>query len=314
VAPVYALVGEDSFLQLQAVTRLAAEMGPQTQRIDFDGESADLATVFDELRSFSMFASSKLVVLRSADEFISKNRPEMEDYVAAPSTSATLVLRCKSLPGNQKITKLIAKHGKVELCEPPKDKELPKWIVTRAKAVHGLAIDPSAAQLLSELIGNDLGRLDNELAKLALMVDGKVTEADVGQSAVFQREQEMWHLTDELTAGRIDAAMRRWRQLTQSDSSAEFRAVTWLAMWLEKAIKALRLKRAGGNPFAIAKELRIWPAGNVEPLLKTADRLGDAGLAKSLDLLTELDLRSKSGLGEAADNVERFILSLGQKN
>ncbi len=312
MAVLYALVGDDSFLQLEAIRRIASALGEDVQRNDFDGESAQLADVMDELRSFSMFATAKLVVIRSADEFISRYRSEMEDYVQAPSDSATLVLRCKSLPGNQKISKLIAKHGKVEPCEPPKDRELPAWVISRAKSTHGIAIDPGAAQLMADLVGADLGRLDNELAKLALMVDGKVSSEHVSQSVVFQREQEMWHMTDELTAGRIDRALERWRHLVQSDPSSEFRAVTWLTIWLEKAVKALRLKQKKMNPFAIAKELRIWPANNVDSLLKTADAMGAAGLSRSLDLLADLDHRSKSGLGDAADNVERFILSLAK--
>jgi len=312
MAAVHALVGDDSFLQIEAIKRLASSMGKDVQRNDFDGESAQLADVMDELRSFSMFATAKLVVVRAGEEFISRHRDSMEDYVANPSDSATLVLRCKSLPGNQKISKLIAKHGKVETCEPPKDKELPAWIVTRGKSTHGIAIDSGAAQLMAELVGGDLGRLDNELAKLALMVDGKVLSEHVSKSVVFQREQEMWHMTDELTAGRIDKALERWRHLVQSDPSSEFRAVTWLTIWLEKAVKALRLKQKKMNPFAIAKELRIWPANNVESLLKTADAMGTAGLSRSLDLLADLDHRSKSGLGNAADNVERFILSLAK--
>ncbi|MBC7783150.1 MAG: DNA polymerase III subunit delta [Burkholderiales bacterium] len=309
---VHAMVGEDTFLQLEAIRRIAAALGKDAQRIDFDGETAQLADVMDELRSFSMFAGTKLVVLRTAEEFISRYRSNMEEYVAAPVETATLVLRCKSLPGNQKISKLIAKHGKVEMCEPPKGRDLTPWIVSRAKTPHGLTIAPGAAQLMAELVGNDLGRLDNELAKLALMVDGKVTEADVGRSVVFQRDQEMWHMTDELTAGRVDKALQRWRQLVQSDSSTEFRAVTWLAIWLEKALKAMKLKQKNMNPFAIAKELRIWPANNVDSLLRTAERMGSAGLARALDLLAEVDHRSKSGLGDASDNVERFILSLAK--
>jgi DNA polymerase-3 subunit delta len=312
MAAVHALVGDDAFLQLEAIRRIARELGKDVQRVDFDGESAQLADVMDEVRSFSMFAGSKLVVIRAAEEFISRYRENMEEYVQAPSDSATMVLRCKSLPGNQKISKLIAKHGKVEPCEPPKDRELPAWISARARSVHKIAIDGGAAQLMADLVGADLGRLDNELAKLALMVDGKVTEADVGKSVVFQREQEMWHMTDELTAGRIDKALERWRHLVQSDPSSEFRAVTWLAIWLEKATKALRLKEKKMNPFAIAKELRIWPANNVDALLRTADRMGAAGLSRALDLLADLDLRSKSGLGDASDNVERFILSLAK--
>ncbi|HEX8324503.1 MAG TPA: DNA polymerase III subunit delta [Tepidisphaeraceae bacterium] len=310
MAAVHALVGSDSFLQLEAVRRLAASLGKDAQRVDFDGETAQIADVLDEVRSFSMFAGSKLVVVRSAEEFISRFRDNMEEYVANPVDSATLVLRCKTLPGNQRISKLIAKHGRVEPCDPPKDRDLARWVIERAKTAHKTAIDPAAAQLLAELVGADLGRLDNEIAKLALMTDGRVTEKEVNASVVFQREQEMWHMTDELTAGRISAALERWRQLLSSDPSTEFRAVTWLTIWLEKAVKAQRLRKQKISPPAIAKELRIWPAHNVDALLRTADKLGDRGLADALDLLADLDHRSKSGLGEAADNVERFMLSL----
>ena len=310
MAPVIALVGDDAFLQLEAIRRIAAALGKDAQRVDFDGETATVADVLDEVRSFSMFAGSKMVVVRTAEEFISRYRDNIEDYVAAPVDSATLVLRCKTLPGNQRISKLIAKHGQVESCEPPKDKELPRWIVERAKSTHKIAIDGGAAQLMADLVGGDLGRLDNELAKLALMVEGRVTEADVGKSVAFQREQEMWHMTDELTAGRIDKALERWRHLVTSDPSTEFRAVTWLAIWLEKAVKGLRLKKQKMNPFAIAKELRIWPANNVDSLLRTADKMGEAGLNRALDLLADLDHRGKTGLGDASDNVERFMLSL----
>ncbi len=308
---VHALVGDDSFLQLEALARIAASLG-DAQRQDFDGETAQLADVMDELRSFSMFAGSKLVVVRAADDFISTFRSQMEEYVQNPVDSATLVLRCKSLPGNQKIAKLIAKHGTVEKCEPPKEKELPAWIVSRGKSSHNITIDPGAATVLADFIGADLGRLDNELAKLALMVDGKVTSQDVNNSAVFQRDQEMWHMTDELTAGKIDQALQRWRNLLQSDPSTEFRAVTWLCIWMEKAIKALRLKQQKMNPFAISKELKIWPANNVDSLLRTAERMGAAGMAKSLDLLADLDYRTKTGLGDATANVERFMLSLAK--
>lgn len=310
MASVHALVGSDSFLQLEGVRRIAAALGKDAQRIDFDGESAQVADVLDEVRSFSMFAGSKMVVVRNAEEFISRFRENMEEYVANPVDSATLVLRCKTLPGNQRITKLIAKHGKVEPCEPPKDRDLSRWVIDRARTAHKTAIDPAAANLLADLVGADLGRLDNEIAKLALMTDGRVTEKEVNVSVVFQREQEMWHMTDELTAGRVGKALERWRHLLTSDPSTEFRAVTWLTIWLEKAVKAQRLKKQKISPAAIAKELRIWPAHNVDALLRTADKLGDRGLADALDLLADLDHRSKSGLGEAADNVERFMLSL----
>jgi DNA polymerase III delta subunit len=309
--PVYALVGADPFLQLQKQREILAELPADAQRVDLDGERAELAEVLDELRSFAMFGGAKVVVVRSADAFLTRFRSQLEDYVAAPSDSATLILRFESLPSNQRIYKAIAKSGQIENCTPPKD--LARWVVQHAKSAHRTTIAPDAADMLVELVGDDLGRLDTELAKLAICADGGRIETDSVCGAVaFQRERQMWDMTNELACGRIAEALRKWRQLIQLDTSAEFRAVTWLGMWLENVRKAIAMKRSGLQPFAIAQQLRIWPREIQGPFFQTADALGLAGAARATDLLADIDLRSKSGLGDAASNVERFILEIGR--
>jgi DNA polymerase-3 subunit delta len=310
-APVYAIIGDDSFLQLQKLAEIVAELPPDVDRIEFDGERAELADVLDELRSFAMFGAGKLVIVRNADEFISRFRSQLEDYVAEPSSSGTLVLRLESLPSNQRIFKAIAKIGKIHSCAPPKGKDLPSWIISRGKSVHRLAVTSPAANLLADLIGADLGRLDNELAKLALQCDGgKLDVPDVSGSVAFQREQEMWSLTDALTAGDPAGALRRWRQLVRLDSSTEFRAVTWLAIWLANLRKAIEMRRKRVPDAVIARSCRIFDPRQQQPFFKTAEKLGEAGVNRAVNLLADVDLRSKSGVGEAAGNVERFILSL----
>jgi DNA polymerase III delta subunit len=310
--PVVALVGPDSFLQLESLSRLLSTMPGDTIRVDADGERAELADVLDELRSFAMFGGGKVVVLRSADAFVTKFRSQLEDYLGKPSNSATLVLRLSSLPSNQRIFKLITKVGTVEKCEPPKGSALPRWIVDRARAVHKLKIAPDAAGMLSELVGEDLGRIDSELSKLALQVEPNAvaTVNDVTAGVAFQREQEMYDMTNELAAGHPDRAMKRWRQLVQLDSSAEFRAVTWLGMWLENVRKALSMRRQGMAPPAIAQALRIWPRERQQSFFETANALGETGVARAIDMLARVDKDSKSGVGDAAGNVERFLLSL----
>ena len=311
--PVYALVGADAYLQAQRLVEILEAFPKDLQRIDLDGEKAELADVLDELRSFAMFGGGKLVVVRNADAFITRFREQLENYLAEPSSSGTLILRVASLPSNQRIHKLIQKVGAVEKCDPPKAAELPRWIIAHAKSTHQLIVNLDAAQILADLIGDDLGRLDNELAKLALQSDtGKLEAKDVRNGVAFQREQEMWDMTNEIAAGHADKALRRWRQLVQLDSSAEFRAVTWLGMWLEKVSQAVAMKRNGMNGFAIASALKIWPRELQEPFMKTADKLGENGLAKAVDLLVEIDHQSNSGVGNAADNVERFLLTVGQ--
>jgi len=310
--PVYALVGSDAFLQTQKLRDILAQLPKDAQRIDVDGERVELAEVLDELRSFAMFGGAKAVVVSNGDEFITRFREQLETYCEHPADSATLVLRVNSLPKNQRIYKSINKVGEIAECAPPSDREIVPWVINRAKQAHKLAVTPAAAEMLKDLIGDDLGRMDNELAKLALQVEsGKADVGDVQGSVAFQREQEMWNMTDEIAAGHAAAAVRRWRQLVQMDSSAEFRAVTWLGMWLEKAVKALAMKKKGANAFAIAKELRIWPAEKGTAFVQTAQQLGEDGLYRALNLLVEVDHQSKSGVGNAADNVERFLLTVG---
>jgi len=306
-AAIYALVGDEPFLQLEKLRQIIAQFPADVQRIDIDGERAELADALDELRSFAMFGGAdagKLVIVRDADDLLSRYREQLEDYISKPSDSATLVLRLSSLPKNQRIYKLIAKiPGAIVPCDPPKEWELPKWIMDRAKSEHKLAVAPDAAKILAERIGAQLGRLDSELAKLALAsTSGKISTDDVMHAVSFQREQEMWELTGELTKGDVSAAVKRWRNLVELDPSTEFRAVTWLAMWLEEMKLALSGKTAG-----IA-----WKYKDRMPLLiKSAEKYGSSGIARAVDQLAEVDKRSKSGLGEAKDNVERFILSLG---
>jgi DNA polymerase III delta subunit len=310
-SPVYALVGADPFVQLQKLREVLVELPQDAQRIELDGERAELAEVLDELRSFAMFGGGKAVIIRNADEFISRFRSQLEDYVAKPSNSATLIMRLESLPSNQRIYKAIAKNGAIVNCDPPKD--LPRWTIQHAKDEHKVTIAPDAAKLLVELVGQDLGRLDSELAKLALTTDGRpISVADVSGGVAFQREREMWDMTNELASGHTAEALRRWRQLVQLDPSTEFRAVTWLAMWLENVRKALAMRKKGMQTFTIAQQLRIWPREIQGPFFETATALGESGAARATDLLAEVDRRSKSGIGDAASNVEGFILQIGQ--
>ena len=206
-----------------------------------------------------------------------------------------------TLPKTTKLYKLIAKRGQIADCDPPADPV--RWMVDRAGSVHGLKMAPAAARALKELVGADLGRLDNELAKLALTCHGPADEAAVLGSVAFQRKQDIKELIHSVARGDVPAAMRRWR-LLQLDPSMEFRASTWLLMWLED----VRAVLTPGVPFK-----NIWRYEGFEnEFRRFAVSLGPAKVGRLIDQLAEADWRSKSGLGDAVSNIERFLLALGR--
>lgn len=314
--PILALVGSDPFLQLEALHDIERRI-PGVERVEFDGEKAPLVEVLDEVRSFSMFSTAKVVVVRFADDFVEHHREKLEDFVKAvgdkeESLTGTLVFRLNSFPGNTRLHKLVAKVGAVIKCEPPNAAALPGWIVKRAKSVHRVEITPPAAAQLAELIGNNLGRLDSEIGRLTLMLPDPpapqaITPDIVENSVAFQREQEVRQITALLARGQTERALVRWRQLLITDPAAEFKAATWLMMWLEKARIALDLKDQGVPLQGMSSALWLRDPNEIRDFVAVASRLGRSGIADLFARLTELDRRSKSGLGDAAMLIERFM-------
>ncbi len=310
-APVVALLGDDSFLQLQFLAEILRQAGPDAARVDFDGDRAELAAVLDEVRSFAMFGGRKVVVVSPAEPFVKRYRDALVDYVTGAGDGATLVLRLAAEPTSTRLYKAIAKVGRIDKCDPPKD--LAKWIVERGKGAHGLAVQADAARVLADHVGDDLAKLDNELAKLALSVDDAVVRpADVAAGVAFQREQQLSEMVNALAAGRTADAVRRWRRLLVTDAAAEFKAVAWLVTWLTNVRRAVALRKGGTPVGAIAQQLRIWPASMQGPFMETAMALGEAGSGRAVDLLAEIDRQSKTGVGDAAANVERFLIAVGR--
>ena len=64
-----------------------------------------------------------------------------------------------------------------------------------------------------------------------------------------------------------------------------------------------RVRRKGVPDAVIARACRIFDPRQQQPFFKTAKKLGEAGVNRAVNLLADVDLRSKSGVGEAAGNV-----------
>ena len=177
--PVCAVVGDDAFLKREVLRVLrAAVLGGHDAEFSlstFEGRTARLGDVLDELATVAMFGGDRrMVIVEAADEgvklkkkddqsaesaegetsaFVSRYRAELEDYVAAPSGSGVLVLELKSLPANTRLYKAVAADGLVIDASSPPPVKLPKWLGGWATSRHQAKLPAPAAELLVEAIG-----------------------------------------------------------------------------------------------------------------------------------------------------------------
>ena len=316
------LHGPQRFLQgeLQARLRAALESktGTEVESTCFDGESATLAGVLDELRSFSLMQQHKFVVVNDADKFLrsqdpdgtpSLNRAALERYAANPVDTATLLLRTEKWNAG-KIDKLIESVGVILKCEDSSRREIEPWLLQRCASEHKVKLDRGALSLLIDHIGLDLGLLDSELGKLAVSVEpgGTITPQQVEVLVGFASDEKAWAIQGALLDGDRRRSLEMIRELLEL-SQQDAVPIAWsISDLMRKLHHAAVLSEGGMNGFAIAGKLKIWPAERAEPLLRVARRLGPAGAARLLDEALTLDRRSKSGFGDPARNLEIFCV------
>lgn len=212
--PVCAAFGDETFLKRQTLLRIRhAVLGEGEGDISlatFEGKAAALRDVMDELSTLAMFGSGqRLAVVEEADEFVSRYRPELEDYVARPRSTGVLVLDLKTLASNTRLYKAIEAAGLLVDCSTPAAAATVKWLRSWAKQAHGFQLDASAADALVELVGPELGLLDQELAKLALTGGpGATVGVDMVREMVGSwRARTTWEMLDAVLDGKTAEAL-----------------------------------------------------------------------------------------------------------
>src|SRR5262245_29998376 len=91
VEPAYLVVGEESYLRLDALAALRDGL-PRADLTEFDGAHATPAQVLDEWRTVSFLGDRRLVVVRGAGELVAGHPDVLLAAVSAPPPNATLVL------------------------------------------------------------------------------------------------------------------------------------------------------------------------------------------------------------------------------
>ena len=280
----------------------------------FDGKSATLADVFDELRGYSLMSTYKLVVIDEAEAFVKAHRAALERYAESVVDHATLVLRTPTWnKGN--LDKAIAKVGAVIKCEPPKPAEAARWLVARAQTHHEAELKPNAASALVERVGPHLMLLDAELGKLAVMIEpGKPIDLAVVTQAVGQSsDSKAWLMQEPLLAGMAKHSageplemIRELIDLAGNDPVP----VMWSALDLcRKLSVAWAMKASGASEQEIGKAMRLW-GPQTRPFMAVVRQLDAASATRLMQTALSTDARTKQGLGQGRRNLEALCVTL----
>lgn len=319
--PLYVLPGDEPFLKrqvLQRIRSIALGDDPDEAAVSsYNGETAEFAAVWDELSSLPLFSPKRLIVLDNADKFVTNYRPYLERKVEAKAfpESGILVLDVKTWPANTRLAKMVDANRTI-VCKAPPAYKLGQWSCEWAAAQHQKQMTTAAGQLLVDLVGADMGLLDQEILKMAIYVGdrAKITPEDVDRLVGNSRTESTWKIFDLIGNGQTAEALRFLQRLLEQGEEP-MRLLGAFGSQLRKLATATRLTalQGGSLPAALA-------AAGIPPFaMKTAEaqlrHLGRKRASKLYDWLLELnlDLRGNSPLPENS-LLERFILRLAARN
>jgi DNA polymerase-3 subunit delta len=311
-ALIYVIAGKEHSLVGAECDRLLKRLVEPEQRsvglfIADPGQVA-VADIMDELRTLPFLVEKRVVVVRDADEFISKNRQVLESYFDNPCPTGVLVLTVDSWPASTKLAKMLPRIGKLISLEQLRPLQLPERLIRYASDAHSKELARDAAELLVELVGDELGRLYSEVDKLALFADRQqsITLQHVEQLIGHNRIFGAFAVIDACLAGDFAQAVDRLRNMFAEDKSAQFTVVGAFAFHFRRLFNAKVLLEKGVSSAEIAAKLRIW--GEKRGFFAQLRRLSLQQIGDTLGTLAQIDYAIKTGQTKAQVAIEKLVL------
>lgn len=320
IPPCVVIFGDEEYQKIGALrSALNDLLPPDVDRsmalCEYDGTRNEedggptLARVMDDLATLPFLADRRVVVVQEADKFISAWRERLENYLAKPHHSATLVLVCRSFMKTTRLYKAAASVGRIHECKKLTGRALVEFVQSEFARL-GKRAAPNVAPRLVELIGGEQGVLAGEVEKLTLYALDRpsVTEQDVDELVGLSREEKVFAVMDMAALGRLPQALTLWQNVLATDPAAAFRALGGITFVLRRWLTAHELVAEGQGVRAIAPRVMMW--GREAELEQILRRLPVGVVRRLLAAVAELDSQVKTGGRSIEAGVEALLLRL----
>jgi DNA polymerase-3 subunit delta len=195
IAPIYFLMGEESYyidgISKFIETSLLTEEERGFNQMVYYGRDVSIEDIVGSAKRYPMMAERQVIIVKEAQD-LSRTIENLVSYAENPQPTTVLVIcyKYKKLDARKKLSKLIKKNGILFESKKLYENQVPDWI-RRVMGGKGYTITPKAAQMLTEFLGNDLSKVNNELEKLQLIlkpgeqITPQLVEENIGISKDF---------------------------------------------------------------------------------------------------------------------------------
>lgn len=303
IKPLYFLFGEEpyyidaisSYIEKNVLTE--AEKG--FNQMVLYGKEVGIDEIVGNAKRYPMMAERQVVIVKEAQE-LSRTIEKLTDYADNPQPTTVLVIcyKYKKLDKRKKLYKAVQKSGVLFESKKLYENQVSDWI---RKNLHekGYGISHKAAILLTEYLGTDLSRINNELLKLQLVLPQKseITPADIEAHIGISKDYNNFELKKAIGERNVLKATRIITYFAQNPKDNPF--VLTIALLNNFFTQLLQYHGlTDHSPKSVASALRISPyfVGEFQTAARNYPMKKVSGIVSHL---REMDLKGK-GVGSNA--------------
>ncbi len=307
--PIYFLMGDEPYYIDAIATYIEKNVLSEEEKgfnqMVLYGRDVTIDDIVSNAKRYPMMAEKQVVLVKEAQD-LSRTIDKLEAYAANPQPTTILVIcyKYKKLDKRKKLYKTIEKSGVLFESKKLYDNQVPDWI-RRVLSGKKYTINPKAAQMLVEFLGTDLGKINNELDKLQLVLPegSEITPIHIEENIGISKDYNNFELRKAVGERDILKANRIINYFAQNPKdNPTVVTVSLLFNFFSQLLQYHAL--TDKSQFSVAKSLKINPffvkeyqaAGKNYPMRKVSQLVA---------LLREADLKSK---GVGASNLPQSDL------
>lgn len=226
--PLYFLMGEEPYY-IDKISQYIAEHVLREEERSFNqmvvyGKETGMEEVLSSAKRYPMMAEHQVLIVREAQHW-SRTIEDLLPYAENPQPTTVLVLcyKYKTLDKRKKLFKAIQRTGLVFESKKLYENQVGDWI-RGVLAGKNYKVTPKSCQMLVEYLGTDLGKIGNELDKLALMVPPgtEIGPEHIEEHIGISKDFNNFELTKALGAKDVEKAARIMDYFAQNPKDNPF--------------------------------------------------------------------------------------------
>ena len=254
----------------------------------------DASALLAAIPALSLVAARRYLLADHVERWAAGQAEAVAAAIGALPPDLTLVLVAHGKAPRKLVSAVEAAGGEILSYEAPRTSELAGWLVAEAER-RGYSLDPAAARMLVERMGEGTVRLSTELDRLALWASpgGGVSAADLEEMIADTSEAASWALADAIVERRADHAVLCAERLAAQGESVT-PLVYAVAKRLRQAARAVGELEAGRSPKEVAASLQMHPYA-AKQLVRRVRGASEREMRDAIGAIADLELWTRGG-------------------